>query len=195
MIRNWHNQILTLMITESFPMPLKMLYQIPACERKELINGVIIHFLLFWLCFWSWIHCNALSLLTYVFCSHCVWPPQLSNKFFCIKTDLDDVVQKSKERGQREGGNKECDKAKLDNWRKEKKNSSNVFWQLLKGAADSKLLMNFVSYQPHKIPFPSLVPGINIAECGYEETKVCHHALWMSPRKFQVASTSTSQRK
>lgn len=127
MIRNWHNQILTLMITESFPMPLKMLYQIPACERKELINGVIIHFLLFWLCFWSWIHCNALSLLTYVFCSHCVWPPQLSNKFFCIKTDLDDVVQKSKERGQREGGNKECDKAKLDNWGKEKKIAAMFF--------------------------------------------------------------------
>lgn len=78
--------------------------------------------------FWSYLYCNALSLLTYIFFSHCVWPPQLSHKFICIKTNLNDVVQKSKGRGQREGGNKECDKAKLDNWEKKNKNKIHNFF-------------------------------------------------------------------
>lgn len=117
MFRDWFNQVLTLMITENFPIPLKMLYQIPASEKQNLLMDLL-YFFFFLIEFWCYLHCNVFSLLTYIFCSYCVWPPQFSNKFLCIQTDFDDVVQKSKERCQRERGNKECDKAKLDNWKR-----------------------------------------------------------------------------
>lgn len=51
------------------------------------------------------------------------------------------------------------------NWitgKKKTKTKSTTFLIAFEGS--SKLLMSFVSYQPHKTPLPSLIPGINIPE-------------------------------
>lgn len=51
---------------------------------------------------------------TDIFGSHSIWPPQLRHKLLGIKSHFDDVVEEGEHRGQREGGHKEGDKAKLD---------------------------------------------------------------------------------
>lgn len=46
-----------------------------------------------------------------------------------------------------------------------------IFWRELVSAADSKSLMSFVGYEPHKTPLHNLVPVINITKQGYEREK------------------------
>lgn len=56
---------------------------------------------------------------TNIFGSHGIWPSQLSHKLLCIKPHFNDIVEEGKHRCQREGGHKEGNKAKLDDYERE----------------------------------------------------------------------------
>lgn len=56
------------------------------------------------------------NIFTNIFGSSCHWPSQLSHKLLGIQSYFNDVVEQSKERSQREGGHKQSNETKLDDW-------------------------------------------------------------------------------
>lgn len=52
---------------------------------------------------------------TDLLCSDSIRPPDFSHKFCSIKSNLNDIVEQSKEGSQRERGHEECNKPILDN--------------------------------------------------------------------------------
>ena len=69
---------------------------------------------------------------TNVFRFGCNWPAQFHNKLLGIQANLDDVIQKSEERSQRERGHEESHHPKLDDWghRWEKISTAVTGWAL-----------------------------------------------------------------
>lgn len=62
-----------------------------------------------------------LFLLTDVFSPHGDGPAQLGHKLLGVQSDLDDVVEESEERSERERGHEQRDETELDDWREKNK--------------------------------------------------------------------------
>ena len=61
--------------------------------------------------------------LTNVFSSYGDWPAQLCHKLLGIQSDLDDIVEQSEERSERERSHEQGDEPKLDDWERKEINN------------------------------------------------------------------------